>query len=115
MSHLRIPGDSVETIRIPIATLDSSGVLEDPTGATADVGFSSDPDIEPTVWHSATWETSETVRARVGATTVHSPYKARLLVGTGATELTVGEYAVWVRITDAPEIPVRYAGQLEVY
>lgn len=115
MSHLRIPGDSVETIRIPVATLDASGDLDDPTGATVEIGFSADRDTEPATWHTAAWETSETLRTEVGATTVHTPYKATLLVGSGATDLAAGEYAVWVRITDAPEVPVRYAGQLEVF
>jgi hypothetical protein len=29
--------------------------------------------------------------------------------------LTDGLYDVWVRVTDSPEIPVKKAGQLEVF
>lgn len=115
MTHLRIPGDSVEYIRVPIATLDSAGVLDDPTAAAIEIGFSADKDTEPTSWHTAAWETSENIRTTVGGTIVDSPYKARLLVGTGATELAVGTHHTWIRITDAPETPVRYAGIVEVY
>lgn len=113
--HLRIPGDSVETIRIPVAALDSAGALEDPTAVGVEIGFSTDRDIEPDTWHTAAWETSETVRAAVGATVVNTPYKATVLVGAGATDLDPGDHAVWVKISDSPEIPVRYAGQLEVF
>lgn len=40
------------------------------------------------------------------------PWIATLIVGDGAAaldgaELDVGEYEVWVRVTDSPEIPVR--------
>ncbi len=114
MSHLRIPGDSVETIRIPVATLTATGTLDDPTATTVEIGFSTDAATEPTTWLAASWETSEPVRLVVGAKSVDTPYKATLLVGSGAADLAAGLWAVWVRITDSPEVPVRFAGWLEV-
>jgi hypothetical protein len=50
----------------------------------------------------------------VGGTIVESPYKATILVGTGATILAVGLHAMWLRVTDAPEVPIRFAGFIEV-
>ena len=114
MSHLKIPGDSVETLRVPWASLDSVGILEDPTAATVEVGFSADRETEPAAWLAASWETSEKIRVAVGGTVVDSPYKATLLVGTGPSELAVGLHAAWVRVTDAPQIPIRFVGFIEV-
>lgn len=114
MSHLTIPGESVETIRIPVATLDSLGVLENPTAATAEIGFSADRETEPISWNAAGWETSETLRMPVGGTIVESPYKATILFGSGATALAAGLHAVWLRLTDSPEVPIRFVGFVEV-
>jgi hypothetical protein len=50
----------------------------------------------------------------VGATIVESPYKATILVGTGDTELAVGLHAMWLRVTDSPEVPIRFVGFIEV-
>lgn len=114
MSHLTIPGESVETVRVPYASLSTTGVLEDPTAATVEIGFSTDRETEPSSWNAAAWETSEKLRMPVGGTIVESPYKATILVGTGATILTVGLHAMWLRVTDAPEVPIRFVGFIEV-
>lgn len=57
-----------------------------------------------TVWTAAEWEgTAGTTRT------------ARLLIGPSASvELTAGSYAVWVRITDTTEAPVRNAGSITI-
>ena len=114
MSHLVIPGESVETVRISWASLTTAGVLEDPTASIVEIGFSADRETEPTSWNAAAWETSEKVRMPVGATIVETPYKATILVGTGATELAIGLHAMWVRVTDVPEVPIRFASFIEV-
>lgn len=114
MSHITIPGESVETVRIPVATLDNAGLLEDPTAATVEIGFSDARETEPATWNAATWETSEKLRLTVGGTIVETPYKAAILIGTGATDLAQGLHAMWLRITDNPEVPVRFVGFLEV-
>jgi hypothetical protein len=56
-------------------------------------------------WKTAEWETAGTKRY------------ARCLVGPGGTTtLAKGLWAVWVKLTDNPEIPVKKAdGMLEVF
>lgn len=39
---------------------------------------------------------------------------ARVLVGPGELVLAPGVFAVWVKITDNPEVPVLHAGQITV-
>ena len=48
------------------------------------------------------------------------PFFATMLVGPGADqlggkELAAGDYVVWVKVVDQPEIPVRPAFALELY
>lgn len=114
MSHYIISGESVETVRVPVASLSNVGVLEDPTAATAEIGFSAARETEPASWNTAAWETSEKIRLPVGGTIVETPYKATILIGTGATDLAEGLHAMWLRITDSPEVPIRFVGFIEV-
>ncbi len=114
MSHQVIPGESVETVRIPWASLSTAGLLEDPTASTVEIGFSAARETEPAAWETAAWETSEKIRLPVGGTIVETPYKATILVGTGATDLVAGLHAMWLRVTDSPEVPIRFAGFIEV-
>ena len=114
MSHHIIPGESVETVRIPWASLTTLGVLEDPTASTVEIGFSADREVEPTIWNAAAWETSEEIRLPVGGTIVETPYKATILIGSGATDLAEGLHAMWVRVTDSPEVPIRFVSFVEV-
>lgn len=57
----------------------------------------------PSDWHTGSWDT-------VGATR----WVAQCLVGPGAggVPLSAGTYAIWVRVTDNPEVPVEHVGQL---
>lgn len=114
MSHTIIPGESVETVRIPYASLSTLGVLEDPTASTVEIGFSAARETEPASWNTAAWETSEKLRLPVGGTIVETPYKATILVGSGATDLAEGLHAMWLRVTDSPEVPIRFVGFIEV-
>jgi hypothetical protein len=76
-----------------------------PTTKPVDMAFvstSSSPADDD--WNTAEWET------------VDGEYIAKCLVGpTGTRSLDPGTYAVYVRVTDDPEVPVIYAGVLEVY
>lgn len=77
-------------------TATKNGTSYNPTGDVVEVAFKL-PGVDPSGpdWHAASWETAGTA------------YYARLLVGpTGGLALAVGTYRMWVRITDAPEIPV---------
>jgi len=64
--------------------------------------------VDDTSWHGGSWETHH-------GSSNHPKYFAKCLVGpNGTVELDVGSYEIWVKITDDPEIPVEYAGILEV-
>jgi hypothetical protein len=99
---------SKEYVRVQIEAL-ASGLFVNPTPDTVEMAFpvaSTDPVGGD--WKAASWETD--------ATSNPTRYFARCLVGPGGTvALTDGLYDVWVRVTDSPEIPVKNAGQLEVY
>lgn len=63
---------------------------------------------QSTDWKTASWNTA----ALVGP----NNYLARCLVGPGGTvQLAAGQYKIWVKITDNPEIPQIPAGQLTIY
>jgi hypothetical protein len=73
-----------------------NGASYNPTGDVVEVAFKL-PGVDPAGpdWHAASWETAGTA------------YYARLLVGpAGGLVLAVGTYRMWIRITDAPEVPV---------
>lgn len=97
---------STEYVRVPVIAREN-GTLVDPTGDIVEMAF-----VAPTVtpdgddWNAAEWETDD------------DRYFARALVGPGAgavATLTVGEYAVWVKVTDNPENPVKRAGYLTIF
>lgn len=50
---------------------------------------------QPSTWVDGEWET------------VGRDYFAMVLVGPGGVNLTAGDYDVYVKITDSPEVPVR--------
>jgi len=78
----------------------------DPTSDTVQMAFVNG---EPTSgdWKTATWEAD--------SSTNPTTYYARCLVGPGGTvTLSDGDYQVWVKITDSPEVPVLKAGRLVV-
>lgn len=75
-----------------------NGVVYNPTSTPVQFAFVP-PGVDPGVgnWVTASWETE------VGPPT---RYVARCLVGPGGVaQLTKGTYAVWIQITDSPEIP----------
>ena len=88
----------------------------DLSAATAEAAFMEDPSDRPA---SGDWNTAELVQ-------VDSPtgmkWHVRCLVGPGhqdATDLSPSgsgfiDYQAWVRITDAPEQPVRKSGLITV-
>lgn len=66
-----------------------------------------EPLPEPSTFYTGSWD--------VDTTTNPTTYKALCLVGSGgAVALTAGVYAVYVKITDNPEHPVLFSGQLTV-
>jgi len=101
---LRISVQSTEYVRIPVSAR-SSGAWVNPT---TDVVAMALPyrGVAPVSgdWKTASWETDST----------QSPatYYARLLVGPGGTAYLPGDYDVYVKVTDNPEIPVLLSGEL---
>lgn len=83
-----------------------NGTTYDPTGDVVEVAFKA-PGVDPAGpdWHAASWETAGT------------SFYARLLVGpVGGLVLAAGTYKMWIRITDAPEVPVLEApGTVRIY
>lgn len=95
MSEIRFV-DTLELVRVTVSE-DSTDI----SGDDVQLAFLApgEPPTE-TDWIDADWEAGG------------PPYVAKLIVGKDAAaldgaELAVGEYMVWVRVTDSPEIPVR--------
>jgi len=73
-----------------------------PTGDVVEAAFAP-PGVNPSIWYAGSWETCGTT------------FYARVLVGpAGTVPLVVGTYTMWLRITDAPEIPVLQVGTLRI-
>lgn len=98
---------STEMILIPVSATFSGS----PHNPTSDVvqfaftpGLTSSPQISD--WVSGSWDTAQNAIY---------PYIAQCLVGpSGVKTLTAGEYSVWIKITDNPEIIVQQVGILVV-
>jgi len=59
--------------------------------------------VAPSTWKVATWQSYD------------GKHYANVLVGTGGDfALAVGDYDIFVRITDSPEVPVLRAGMLRI-
>jgi hypothetical protein len=85
-------------VRVPI----SEATGADPTSDPVSLAFPT-TGTEPSVFVAGNWRT------------VAGIHYAQALVGPGgAIVLTPGFYDVYVQITDNPEVPVLFAGTLEV-
>lgn len=94
---------SLEYVRVPVSAV-AAGVAVNPTGDTVQLAFIT-PLTNPTSgdWKAGSWDTE----AATGT------YFAQCLIGpSGTITLAAGTYAVWVKVTDNPEIPVRMCGQI---
>ena len=103
MSHL-----SLEYLVIPVAAT-QNGNAYNPTGDTVQFAFMPTPTQVPAGgdWVAGSWETD--------SSDILYPYSARCLVGPGGTiALGIGNYIIYLKITDNPEIPVLIAGQVQV-
>ncbi len=99
---------ALQYVRVQI-TATKSGVHYDPTGDTVVMAFVvADTDPISGDWKAAIWET-------IGAGT-SAIYNAMCLVGPGGTiALAKGVWAIWVKVTDSPEIPAENVGTLTIY
>ena len=92
---------STEYLRYPVSAV-VNGVAINPTTDVVQFAFPL-TGVAPSTWLTGSWET------------VSSTYFARVLVGPtgGVFAPSAGvTYDVWVKITDAPEVPVRKVGTL---
>ena len=89
---------------VPVTVTAPIGI--NPTSDTVVMAFLAvPPPTQPTSlqWQTATWLSTS------------APYTALCLVGPGGTiTLAQGQWYVWIKITASPEIPVKYAGILQV-
>ena len=106
ISHL-----SLQYVFVPVTVTALNGDPYNPTGDTVEMAFMPQVTQVPMVsdWQSALWTTS--------ATNVLQPYSAYCLVGpAGTIQLGIGTYLIYVKFTDAVEIPVLQAtALLDVY
>jgi hypothetical protein len=104
-----IPRLSLQYVGIPVKATTLTGAAYNPTSDTVQMAFMPTPTQVPqtTDWQAAVW-------AAVTGNIVY-PYAAYCLVGPGGTvNPGIGNYVIWLKVTDNPEIPVIIAGQLEV-
>lgn len=103
--HLKLSTLTKEYIRVPVEAREGSVIVNPTTDVVAFAFMASGKPTAP-AFTTGAWETDG------------SAYFARIVVGgtgTGATkELAAGVYAVWLKVTDSPEVPVRMIGTLEM-
>lgn len=95
---------STEYIRIPVSVT-VHGSPYNPTSDPVSFAFVTSGSPGSSDWHTGSWDT------------VAGAYFALCLVGPGAggVPLAAGNYLIWLRITDNPEIPTRPVAQLAIY
>lgn len=95
---------STEYVRVPVAAT-VAGAPYDPRSDVVQFAFVvSGVNPQSGDWHTGLWDGG------------NSPYVAQCLVGpSGGVALTAGDYVIWVKITDNPEIPVRAVGELSIF
>jgi hypothetical protein len=101
---------SLEPVLVPVDAR-RDGATVDPTENTVQMAFLDEPpetaSPESGDWKTASWETNPT--------TDPDRYEAKCLVGTGgAVVLAAGTWYVWVKVTDSPDIPVKYSGVIRI-
>lgn len=82
-----------------------AGVPQDPTADAVQFAVLA-PEVNPGVsdWLLGSWEPGG------------PPYAARVLIGPGGALAPIkGDYWVWTKISDNPEVPVHVAGFLHVF
>jgi hypothetical protein len=101
MTSQSIPSGSTEYVSIPVRAY-LGGQAYDPTSDTVSLAFVPLGFGEPSSWNAGIWSASPN----------GTPFYAQYLVG--ASSLAVGTYAIWVKITDSPTVPVRIGGTLTI-
>lgn len=95
----RLYAQSVEYVRIPVTAVNGAGTALNLSGDTVQVAATRS-NASPTVadWRPAVWDNGQ----------------ARILIGGPDFTLTPGDWNLFVKVTDNPELPVLRAGTLTV-
>lgn len=99
---------STQYVLVPVQAT-QVGLPYNPSGDTVRFAFMPQATQVPgsSDWVAAAWD--------VNTTSVLFPYSAKCLVGpAGTITLGLGTYYMYLKITDAPEIPVLIAGILQI-
>lgn len=110
---LAISAVSTQYIYVPVTATLPNGNTINPTSDTVQFAFlgpfnSVSQAIEQTPTSATNWQTASWASG--------TPYTAQCLVGPngGVVALAIGTYAIYLKITDNPEIPVLYSGPVSV-
>jgi hypothetical protein len=104
-----IPHLSLQYVGVPVKTTLLTGAAYNPTSDAVQMAFMPTPTQVPQItdWQTAIW-------SAVTGNVVY-PYAAYCLVGPGGTiNPGIGNYIIYLKVTDNPEVPVIIAGQLEI-
>jgi hypothetical protein len=103
---------SLVNLRVVVHATVNGNAAYNPTADVVQFGFQNEAtnlqSVAPSSWSTGSWETDV-----IGGLTV---YVARILVGPGGTFVpsAATNYWLWVKVTDSPEIPVMFVGELRV-
>ncbi len=100
LSHL-----STQYVHVPVQGSVNNAPI-DPTTDIVQFAFVANGVGPPITWYVGAWDTGSSGPV----------YTARILVGpvNGDVVLSIGSYAVYVKISDSPEVPVLPAGNLDI-
>lgn len=93
---------------VPVTAVTPAGAAYDPTADPVSFAFIPDGGGQPGPgdWTGGTWATT---------TSTNGTYSAQILIGPAAgLNLGPGNYGIWVRISDDPEVPVIEADSLRI-
>ncbi len=110
----RVAGTSTEFVKVQVEAFVDGDPSYNPTSDSVQMAFvpiNTDPASGD--FKTASWET-QTIVTPNGVTYL---YFARCLIGPspGTGQLAVGVYQVFVKVTDSPEVPIKYSGLIEVF
>lgn len=110
-NSIKISQTSTQYLGIPVKALTLNGISYNPIADAVYMAFLPQATQTPTNtdWKIASW-------SAVPGNILY-PYAAYCLIGpVGTVTLTVGNYVIYLKITDNPEIPVqRSQTQLQIY
>lgn len=98
---------STQYVAIPVTAVTPTGGPLNPSSDPVYFAFITTGQPAPGDWQGGTWATT---------TTTNGTYSAQILIGPapGGLNLTPGNYQIWVRVSDNPEVPVIEADSLRI-